>query len=195
MNKFKTNIKKKHAIKIPENIRIIYCDEKNLLTFVGPLQKKSLKVPVKLFFLPKLNSLVVSNIPTSNAAANHLKKVKKIQGTTAAQIKQMLIETTYILHHKLNLVGVGYRAFDVENLNNQIYLKLGYSHIIYMKIPSNLNTFCVKSTKLFLFGECSYNTLTQTAAQIRKCKPPEPYKGKGVLHDQEKIKLKKGKKI
>ena len=52
-----------------------------------------------------------------------------------------------------------------------------------------------KFTKLFLFGNCSFDTLTQTAAQIRAFKRPEPYKGKGILHDQEKIILKKGKKI
>ena len=48
---------------------------------------------------------------------------------------------------------------------------------------------------LFLFGDCSYDKLTQTAAQIRSFKRPEPYKGKGILYDQEKILLKKGKKI
>ena len=111
------------------------------------------------------------------------------------KIKQILIEITYILHCKLNLIGVGYRVFTHEKLANQIYFKLGFSHLIYFRVPLGINIYCQKFTKLFFFGNSSYNLLTQTTAQIRNCKLPEPYKGKGILYDQEKIILKKGKKI
>ena len=106
-----------------------------------------------------------------------------------------MIEVTYTLYQKLNLVGVGYRVFAHEKITNQIYLKLGYSHLIYHRIPDEISSYCQKFTKLFIFGNSSINLLTQTAAQIRHCKLPEPYKGKGILYDQEKIILKKGKKI
>jgi large subunit ribosomal protein L6 len=181
-NKFK----KKYTVKIPKNIKILYCDKKNMITFIGPSQTK---------LMPTLNLITVSNISAFGTSAIGLKNVKKVQGTTVAKIKQMLIETTYTLYHRLNLVGVGYRVFSYDQLKNQIYLKLGYSHLIYFKIPDSLNTHCQKFTKLFLFGNCSFDVLTQTASQIRSCKLPEPYKGKGILHDQEKITLKKGKKI
>ena len=59
----------------------------------------------------------------------------------------------------------------------------------------DLKVHCQKFTKLFIFGNCSLENLTQTVAQIRACKLPEPYKGKGILYDTEKISLKKGKKI
>jgi large subunit ribosomal protein L6 len=189
------NFKKKHSIKIPKNIQVIYCDQKNIITFVGPLATKSLKLNVKLFLLSFSNTVIVSRLPVNDNLNVDLKSIKKLQGTMLAKIKQVLIEITYVLHHKLNLVGVGYRAFMHEKLSNQIYLKLGYSHLIYFKIPTNTNVYCYKFTKLFIFGECSYDNLTQIAAQIRSCKSPEPYKGKGVLHDQEKVVLKKGKKI
>jgi large subunit ribosomal protein L6 len=188
-------LKKKYTVQVPQNIQVVYCDKKNTVTFIGPSQKKSLKLKVKIFLLPSLNSIIVSSIPISGNSIIDFKNAKKSQGTTSAKIKQILIETTYTLYHKLNLVGVGYRVFQHENLTNQLYFKLGYSHLIYFKIPALLNTFCQKSTKLFIFGDCSFDTLTQTAAQIRACKFPEPYKGKGILHDQEKITLKKGKKI
>lgn len=188
-------LKKKYTIKIPKNINIIYCDEKNLMTFVGPLLTKSLKLDVKVFLMPRLQLLVVSQIPVLDTSAVGLKNAKKLQGTTVSKIKQTLIEIQYTLYNKLNLVGVGYRVFSHEKLPNQIYLKLGYSHLVYFKIPSDLNSFCQKFTKLFLFGNCSFDSLTNIAAQIRNCKLPEPYKGKGVLYDQEKIILKKGKKI
>jgi len=190
-NKFK----KKYTVKVPKNIRILYCDKKNIITFIGPSQTKSLKLKVKVFLTPMLNLITVTNIPVFETSAIYLKNLKKVQGTTVAKIKQLLIETTYTLYHRLNLVGVGYRVFSHEQLENQIYFKLGYSHLIYFKIPNSLNTHCQKFTKLFIYGNSSFDTLTQTAAQIRACKAPEPYKGKGILHDQEKIILKKGKKI
>lgn len=188
-------LKKKYTIKIPKNIKIIYCDKKNMITFVGPLQTKSLKLDVKVFLIPASQLIVVTQIPVSDSSAVGLKNAKKLQGTAVSKIKQVLIETTYTLYNKLNLVGVGYRVFSHERLPNQIYLKLGYSHLVYFKIPQDLNSFCQKFTKLFLFGNCSFDSLTRTASQIRNCKLPEPYKGKGILYDQEKIILKKGKKI
>jgi large subunit ribosomal protein L6 len=189
------NFKKKYSIKAPKNIKVIYCDEKNLITFIGPLLTKSLKLNVKLLLLSSANLIIVSPIPIVGKSAISLKNVNKIQGTTIAKIKQTLVEITYTLHRKLNLVGVGYRVFPHENFYNQLYFKLGYSHLIYFKLPTHVQTYSQKFTKLFLFGTCSYDSLTQTAAQIRNCKLPEPYKGKGILHDQEKIVLKKGKKI
>jgi large subunit ribosomal protein L6 len=189
------NFKKKYSVKIPKNIQVIYCDQKNIITFVGPLSTKSVKLTVKIFLLPFSNTVVVSRLPVAGSLGIDLKSIKKLQGTTLAKIKQVLVEITYVLYHKLNLVGVGYRAFLHEKLSDQIYFKLGYSHLIYFKIPTDINVYCQKFTKLFIFGECSYNSLTQIAAQIRNCKAPEPYKGKGILHDQEKVILKKGKKI
>jgi large subunit ribosomal protein L6 len=189
------NLKKKYSIKIPKQIKVIYCDKKNMITFTGPLLTKSLKLQIKLVLLPSSNLIVATQIPVAEKSALRFKDIKKIQGMTIAKIKQILVEINYTLHHKLNLVGVGYRVFSHETLPNQIYLKLGYSHLIYFRIPTGVNSYCQKSTKLFLFGNTSYDLLTQTAAQIRNCKLPEPYKGKGILHDQEKIVLKKGKKI
>ncbi|QXE46259.1 50S ribosomal protein L7 (mitochondrion) [Nitzschia inconspicua] len=189
------NLKKRYSIKIPKNIQIIYCDKKNIITFMGPLFTKSLKLKIKLFLIPASNLIVASQVSIEDKSVLRIKDIKKIQGTTIAKIKQILIEITHTLYCKLNLVGVGYRVFTHENLVNQVYLKLGYSHLVYFRIPSRIGSHCQKFTKLFLFGNSSYDLLMQTAAQIRNCKLPEPYKGKGILYDQEKIILKKGKKI
>lgn len=188
-------LKKKHTIKIPKSIKVLYCDKKNLITFIGPYQTKSLKVEVKLFLSADSNMVMVTSIFASETSTTNIKNITKLQGTTVAKVKQILIETTYTLYRKLNLVGVGYRVFPYEQLDNQLYFKLGFSHLTYFKVPSSINTYCQKFTKLFLFGNSSFNTLTQTAARIRAFKKPEPYKGKGILYDQEKIILKKGKKI
>jgi large subunit ribosomal protein L6 len=90
---------------------------------------------------------------------------------------------------------VGYRAFDVDNFENKLLLfKLGYSHSIYFKIPIESQIFCLKRTKLFIHGN-SYQDITKIAAFIRSYKKPEPYKGKGILYETEKIILKEGKKV
>ena len=190
-----TKLKKKYTVKVPKNIKVLYCDKKNIVTFIGPSLTKSLKIQVKIFFNIALSTIIVSDLPVLEGSAKDFKNIKKIQGTTIAKMKQMLIKTAYTLYHKLNLVGVGYRVFPYEKLDNQLYFKLGFSHLVYFKVSDSLQTHCQKFTKLFLFGNSSYDSLTQTAAQIRSFKRPEPYKGKGILHDQEKILLKKGKKI
>jgi len=189
------NSKKKYSIKVPKNIKILYCSEKNLITFIGPLATKSLSLKIKLLLIPSSNLIIATSLPTDRKSITGSKSSKKMQGTTTAKIKQILIEVTYVLSRKLNLVGVGYRAFSYEKLPNQMYLKLGYSHLIYFRIPTGVSSNCLKFTKIFIYGDKSYDLLTQTAAQIRSCKLPEPYKGKGVLYDQETIVLKKGKKI
>ena len=96
---------------------------------------------------------------------------------------------------KLQIIGVGYKVFPV-NLNNSDYLqfKLGFSHSIFYKIPKSVQIKPVKSIYLYIFGD-SYTTVTQTAANIRSYKLPEPYKGKGILYEDEKIVLKEGKKV
>lgn len=190
------NLKKKYTIKIPKNISVFYCDKKKILTFKGLLQKKSVKVEIQIFFVPLTNLIIVSDLPFNKTSNIGLKNSKLMQGTTVAKIKQIILEISYTLHHKLNFVGVGYRAFSFDtNIKNQLYVKLGYSHLIYFKIPTPLETFCIKFTKLFIFGDSSYEKITQTAALLKACRKPEPYKGKGILNQGEKITLKKGKKI
>jgi len=191
LNKFK----KQHVIKVPKNSKIIHCDEKNILTVLGPLQVKSLKLKVNILLVPLENLILVTDIPTADNSAVGTLELKKLQGTTVAKIRQLFIEVTYILYQKLHLIGVGYRVFSHEPFDNQIYLKLGYSHLIYSRVPAQLQTYCLKFTTLFIFGNSSFEELTQTAAQIRSYKCPEPYKGKGILYDQESITIKKGKKI
>ena len=189
-------LQKKNFIKIPKTINVIYCKKRNIILFKGFLKTKSLKIKNKIVFIPSKNLIGVSHFYIKNNFSNiDLKQAKIMQGTLIAKIKDILIEIDYNLYRKLNFIGVGYRAFPVDDLNNQFYFKLGYSHLIYFKIPKPMNAFCIKYTKLFIFGNVSTENITQTISLIRQCKKPEPYKGKGILYEGEKIKLKKGKKI
>ena len=123
------------------------------------------------------------------------KKTKALQGTATAEIKRAITELLYTFYRKLNLVGVGYRVTETENFENKLLtLKLGYSHSLFFKINETAKMSPLKLTKLFIYGN-SYNNITQVASFIRSHKKPEPYKGKGILYEKEKITLKEGKKV
>jgi large subunit ribosomal protein L6 len=182
-------------IKIPNDISLIYCNEKKIITFFGPKTHKSMKLKVQIFINENEKKIKVSSLPFSEIPNNERKKIKAMQGTTVALIKQILIETSTVLYQKLKLVGVGYRAFPDETFDNKLILfKLGFSHLIYFRIPKELTVFCKKRTQLFISGN-SYQNVTHISAAIRNLKKPEPYKGKGILYENEKIILKEGKKI
>lgn len=186
---------KRYTIKIPTDICILYDDKKKLLTLIGPMGKKSLQVKLKVLIIKPENFLVVTQIPFSQMSNNEKRRLKSTQGTTIALIKQKILEVSFIFSRKLIFVGVGYKAFPIELFKNQILqFKLGYSHQLYFKVSSDLNVYCQKATTIFISGNSNQN-ISQTAALIRSYKRPEPFKGKGILYDNEKIILKEGKKV
>jgi len=186
----------KYCIKIPDNVSVFYCNEKKTVTFKGLLlQQKSLKLKVKLLILSHEKVIKVTPFPFAKISNNKMKLLKAIQGTTCALIKQLLIESVTMVYKKLKLVGVGYRLVPVESFEKQlILLRLGFSHLLYFRIPPNLKIFYKKRVQLFISGY-SYQWVTQFASIIRLLKKPEIYKGKGILYETEKVVLKEGKKI
>lgn len=187
---------KRYSIKIPKSVTLIYYESKNLITLIGPENIKSMKLNLKIILsLTDADRMVnVSNLTIFTVSNKEKKKLKVTQGTTTALIKQLLVEVSARLYLKMKFIGVGYRAFYVENYNNRVLLlKLGYSHYIYFRIPDNLKTCCLKFTRLFIFGS-AHEEVRNTAWLIRSCKKPEPYKGKGIRFANENILLKEGKK-
>ncbi len=190
----KTN-KNKYIIKIPNHVTVLYFYDKDILTIIGPLKKKSLKIKLKVFFSEDQKTVTVSSKSCLKISNKQKKNINALRGTTVAIIKQIILETSYLLYQKLKFVGIGYRTFDVDNFENKLLLfRLGYSHPIFFKINEEAKIFCLKRIKLFVYGN-SYQNITQTAALIRSYKKPEPYKGKGILYENEKINLKEGKKV
>jgi large subunit ribosomal protein L6 len=188
-------MKKNFVIKIPKNIIVMYSPKKKLLTLIGPLQIRSMFLEIKLNIDKTQKKIEITSIPFSNISNNKAKQMLSIRSTTTSLIKQLLLETCTTIYSKLKFVGVGYRAFGVEKFKNKLLMfKLGYSHPIFFKIPNTLKIVCFKFIKLFIFGN-SYQKITQTSALIRSYKEPEPYKGKGILYESEKIILKEGKKV
>ena len=195
MNKMFKKTEKKQIIKIPNEIEVFYSKKKKLIIFKGSERKKSLKINELLTICYTKLQIEIINDPTKELSNSDKKKIQRLKSTTVSLLKQLLIEATALMYQKLKLVGVGYRAFPVKNFENHLLLlKLGYSHPIYYRIPPKIKIFTLKLTKLFLYGY-SYQQLTFTASKLRLNKVPEPYKGKGVLYENENIILKEGKKI
>jgi large subunit ribosomal protein L6 len=188
---------KKNIIKIPKKISVYFC-ENNILTLVGPLGIKSIELKTQVKFFSKKNYILVTKLPffdKENIFENGNKKLKNLSNTYISIIKQIIQEISKKSKHKLNLVGVGYRAILLTSFTFTILqLKLGYSHLIFIKIPKDLTIICPKPTKIFLYGNFQQK-INKLSFLIKSYKMPEPYKGKGIFYINEKIDLKKGKKI
>ena len=185
----KKHLLKKYKIQIPLNINVIYISNKKIIILSNLMSQKLLKLSVQILINKLKKTIYISQILFSKFVNKRL--AASFQGTDTALIKQNILELFIIFYQKLKFVGVGYRVFNINNFKNQILLfKVGYSHFLYFKIIQNITVFNSKTIKLFLFGK-NYQNLKQMLFLIRSFKKPEPYKGKGILYNNEKILLKK----
>ncbi|KAG0451587.1 hypothetical protein HPP92_015693 [Vanilla planifolia] len=92
----------------------------------------------------------------------------------------------------LKIVGVGFKA-RTESQGRQLFLKLGYSHEVELDVPPAVRAFCFKPNIICCTG-IDKQRVHQFASAVRSCKPPEVYKGKGILYIDEVVKKKQGKK-
>lgn len=181
---------KTQIIKIPKYINIFYCKNKKIIIFKGPVTTKFYKMP-KIFTVIFLNQQIeIIHVNNQKLSNYKFKKIQILKKTIVSLIKQFLVETTTLIYYKLKFVGVGYKAFFVNNFKQPLlFLKLGYSHPVFFKTQKKIKLFLLKFTKLFIFG-FTFQQLSLVAAKIRLNKLPEPYKGKGILFENEQIKLK-----
>ena len=123
------------------------------------------------------------------ARANDLAQSRAYHGLTRALINNAVLGVTQGWKKELDIVGVGYKAaMDGSNLR----LDLGYSHPINYEAPSGITIGVEKNTHLTVTG-IDRQLVGQVAADIRKFRKPEPYKGKGVQYTGEVIRRKAGK--
>jgi len=113
-----------------------------------------------------------------------------IAGATRAHLANMVLGVTKGYEKKLELVGVGYRA---AMKGNALSIQLGFSHDVDMPPPAGISFAVPKQTEIRVSG-IDKQQVGETAARIRKIRPPEPYKGKGVRYAGEKVRRKEGKK-
>lgn len=115
---------------------------------------------------------------------------KNFHGTANANIKNMIIGVSEGFEKKLEAVGVGYR-FALKG--NDLVVTAGYSHPVEVKVPAGIKLEVPSNTELFVRG-ADKQLVGEFAADVRKIRPPEPYKGKGIRYSDEHIIRKVGKK-
>lgn len=177
-------------------ILILYSfEKKKMLLIINSSCLKLLKLNFQIFVSKKAKIIVISNLSFTKISKNRTKKLSNFQKIDINLIKQGILEISTVLFKKLKLIGVGFRVFNINNVNYYLLLfKLGYSHFIYVKMLKHINFLNSKMIKLFFFSNY-FKKLTQMLSIIRLLKKPEPYKGKGILYNSEKVFLKKKKKI
>lgn len=118
------------------------------------------------------------------------KESRAMWGMSRTLVSNLIAGVTEGFSKRLEITGVGYRA-AVQGANLQ--LQLGYSHDIAYPIPQGIQIVCAKPTEIVITG-IDKQKVGQVAAEIRRFRPPEPYKGKGIKYAGEFIARKEGKK-
>ncbi len=143
----------------------------------------------------ELSTVVNENI-TVNVNENEVTLTRKndnyknFHGTANANINNMIIGVTEGFEKKLESVGVGYR-FQLKGA--ELVVTAGYSHPVNVKIPDGIKLEVPSNTELFIRG-IDKQLVGEFAADVRKIRKPEPYKGKGIRYTDEHIRRKEGKK-
>lgn len=115
---------------------------------------------------------------------------KAMHGTMNALINNMIIGVTKGYEKALEIIGVGYR-FNVQG--NKLVISAGYSHPVEMKVPEGLTVEANGNTEITIKG-IDKVLVGEFAANVRKVRQPEPYKGKGIRYKDEHVRRKEGKK-
>jgi large subunit ribosomal protein L6 len=115
---------------------------------------------------------------------------RALHGLTRSLIANMVLGVTEGFEKRLEIQGVGYRA---ALRGNDIELQVGYSHNVTIKAPAGIEFEVPVPTQIIVRGN-SKQVVGETAARIRKTRPPEPYKGKGIRYAGEYVQRKVGKR-
>ncbi|MEM9206065.1 MAG: 50S ribosomal protein L6 [Pseudomonadota bacterium] len=118
------------------------------------------------------------------------KRARSMWGMSRTIVQNLVVGVTDGFERKLEINGVGYRA---QVQGNSLKLALGFSHDVDYALPEGVSAVCPKPTEIVLTG-IEKQKVGQAAAEIRRFRPPEPYKGKGVKYADEYIFRKEGKK-
>jgi len=118
-----------------------------------------------------------------------LGRIRAMHGLTRALINNMVTGTSGGFRRVLEMVGVGYKA---ELMGKKLNLTVGYSHPILITPPPGI-AFVVENPTRFAIEGISKELVGEVAARVRKLRPPEPYKGKGIRYEGEQIRRKAGK--
>jgi len=170
----------KIPVRVPQGVKVNFQD--GLISVEGPKGKLTQKYHSCVSFEPKDGEIIVSR-------ANEEKQTKAFHGLYRNLLNNMVTGVSAGFTKTLVITGVGYRA---EVRGNLLIMNLGYSTEIYVGIPKDLAVTAEASGKVTVSG-IDKQRVGEFAAQVRKLRKPEPYKGKGIRYENEQIRRKVGK--
>jgi len=170
----------KKPVEITQGVKINKIE--NCIEVTGPKGKLSLDIKGDI-------NVVLQDKEVSFTRNNDFKKNKSLHGLYRSLLQNMVTGVTEGYSKKLELVGIGYKA---EIKNNKLVLLLGFSHPIVFTPPEEIKLEAPTPTSIIING-VDKQLVGAIASKIRSFRPPEPYKGKGIKYDDEKIRRKAGK--
>ena len=172
----------KKPVEIPAGVKVSVSGE--TVAVEGKGGKLSIAIPPHVAVEVKENQVLVSQIDEAREAG-------AMHGLARSLIHNMIVGVSEGFKKELSIVGVGYKA---TLAGNKLTLNLGFSHPIVYQLPDGIKLTVEEGTKMVVSG-CDKQLVGETAAQIRRFRPPEPYKGKGIRYVDERIILKEGKSV
>ncbi len=169
------------VLSIPTGVTVNIVD--NTITVKGPKGELNYTFDKTISVTNEDNKLVIKR-------ENDTKQVKSLHGTTNALIANMIKGVSQGFEKGLEAVGVGYR-FNVSG--KKVIINAGYSHPVELVVPEGLSVEGVSNTEITVKG-IDKQKVSEFAANIRKVREPEPYKGKGIRYKGEYVRRKEGKK-
>jgi large subunit ribosomal protein L6 len=130
------------------------------------------------------DSQIVVRRPSDN------RQHKALHGLTRALLANMVTGVSEGFSRRLEIVGVGYRA---ESRGKDLVLSVGYSHQVVIKPPEGIEFEVEKGYRSLVVRGIDKELVGEIAARVRRVRPPEPYKGKGIRYEGEIVRRKAGK--
>ena len=171
----------KLPINIPGGVTITVGDD-NTVNVKGPKGQLSEKISPDMEISMEEGVLLVKR-PSDD------KEHKALHGLSRSLIHNMVVGVTSGYQKNLDIVGVGYRA---QMQGTKLVLNVGYSHPVEFEAPAGITFEVPNPNRISVLG-ISKQQVGQMAADIRKVRPPEPYKGKGIKYENEFVRRKVGK--
>ena len=171
----------KLPVVIPPGVTVEIAEGNNL-TVKGPKGTLTRKLSPDMNIAQENDQIVVTR-PSDK------KIFKALHGLTRTLVNNMVVGVTAGYSKRLEIIGTGYRA--AKN-GNKLTLNLGYSHPVEMTDPEGVESVVEGNNRIVVSG-IDKEKVGQYAANIREKRPPEPYKGKGVKYETERIRRKAGK--
>ncbi|MCL2008801.1 MAG: 50S ribosomal protein L6 [Treponema sp.] len=176
----------KIPVKVPAGVKVSFAGE--VMTVEGPKGKLTQKYNPVIEFVLKAGEAGEKGEEIIVSRVNDEKQTKAYHGLYRSLLNNMVTGVSSGFNRVLVITGVGYRA---EVQGNLLVLSLGYSSDIYVGIPEGL-TVTAEGGRVSVSG-IDKQRVGELASQIRKLRPPEPYKGKGIRYENEQIRRKVGK--